>query len=165
MLILLIRHARREYREDRQDAEQILTPIGQKEAAILGQKIASRLASKSSKVSVILTSTYARAQETAAIIAPWLGLTTAHVQSLAALQTEPDGSVEASYAAVKVVAVQGQGVVVVGHGPDLASLCQRLTGTSVELKKAQAQAIDWDVASERGRLLWRMGYKPSQDDG
>src|SRR5215210_2569140 len=115
MLILLIRHAQREYREDCQETDQALTVKGEKDSAALGQKLALRLQSENLKVTALLTSSYRRAQQTAAIIAPWLGLAAGQIQPLKALQTEPDGSVEASYAAVIAAAATNQGLAVVGH--------------------------------------------------
>lgn len=157
MLIVLIRHAEREYRPDREEAKQVLTPKGIETATRLGQKLAQRLQAEERTVSRILTSTYERASQTAALIAPHLGLSLEDIEPLAALQTEPDGSVEASVG--PVLAAAAGGVAVFGHGPDLAELSRRLGGQPVELKKSQALAIEWNAKTNQGQFLWQIGHK------
>ncbi len=152
-----MRHAEREYRPDREEAQQVLTAKGQQNATQLGEKLARRLQIEGRSVSLMLTSPYARAFQTAALVAPHLGLALSRLQVLDSLAAEPDGSVEKSFA--PVLAAASGGVVVVGHGPDLAEMSRRLGGQAIELKKANALAIEWDAAASRGRYLWQISYK------
>lgn len=157
MLIILVRHAEREYRENRADSEQILTEKGRRQAARLGENIAARLEAQNQTVSIVLSSNFARASQTAQLIAPCFGLTIDKIKLLPTLQPEPDGSVAESIAPVLEAAANG--VAVVGHGPDLAELCEQLSRQAIELKKAHALAIEWDVETSNGKILWTLSHK------
>ncbi len=156
-LILLIRHAEREYRDDRQDSQQVLTAKGQLTAQKLGQKLALRLQAEGRKISLILTSPYARALQTAELVALPLGLSPSQIQSFEPLRPEPEGSVDGSLE--RVLTAAPDDVAVVGHGPDLAELSHRLCGLPIELKKAHALAIEYDTSTKTGRFLWQISHK------
>lgn len=157
MLIILVRHAEREYRRDREEALQILTAKGQQAATHLGEALAARLKTEGRTVSSLLTSPYTRAFQTASLVAPHLNLSPAQIHILDTLRPAPEGSVSASLE--PVLAAAPDGVVVAGHGPDLADLSRQLCGLPVELKKAQAVAIEWQAEANQGRLLWQVGHK------
>ncbi|HEX2912372.1 MAG TPA: histidine phosphatase family protein [Chloroflexia bacterium] len=160
MLIILLRHAERETRTDRTEARQVLTPKGVLTADRLGRKLAEKLAEENLSVTRLLSSAYVRATESAGLIVAHLGLPLAAIQVLGVLQMEPEGSVEESFEPVLEAA--SNGVVVVGHGPELAELCFRLCGQRIELKKACALALEWDVTRKEGRLLWKISHKPDE---
>lgn len=160
MLIVLLRHAEREYRPDRAEAEQVLTAKGLETAHRTGEKLAERLREEGRSIGQILTSPYARAAQTAALVAPLLGLLPEQIRTLEALRPEEEGSVDE---AQETLLAASTGVMVVGHGPDLARLSRRLCGLPVELKKAQAIAIEWNAETGRGELLWQVGHKAGHD--
>lgn len=157
MLIILVRHAEREYRPDRADRDQVLTAKGHQTATRLGRHLAHRLQADMLPFHRILSSSYVRALETARLLAPELGLTVAQVEAVPALQTDGEGALDE--AQELILAAAQAGVIAVGHGPELALLCRRLTGVPVELKKAHALAIAGEVEAGRGQILWRISHK------
>ena len=150
MLIILARHADRETLTTRPDSEQVLTEKGIQQAVQLGQALDRRLAVQGGRVSLGLTSPYQRAVQE-------MGLPAESVQTLQALAPDGEGSVHETLQAV--TETEHHGVIVVGHGPDLAALADRLCGQAVELKKAHSLGIERDAERHIGRLVWLVSYK------
>ena len=157
MFIILARHADRETLPTIPESEQVLTEKGIGQAVQLGQALFRRLGIQGVKVTLVLTSPYQRAVQTAQLMVQELGLPPESVQTLQALAPDGEGSVEA--AAQAVLEADENGIIVIGHGPDLAGLCQRLCGQAVELKKAHSLGIDRDPVRGIGRLVWLVSYK------
>ncbi|MBN9389932.1 MAG: phosphohistidine phosphatase SixA [Chloroflexi bacterium] len=157
MLIILARHADRETLTTRPDSEQVLTEKGIQQAVQLGQALDRRLAVQGGRVSLVLTSPYQRAVQTAQLMAQEMGLPAESVQTLQALAPDGEGSVHETLQAV--TETEHHGVIVVGHGPDLAALADRLCGQAVELKKAHSLGIERDAERHIGRLVWLVSYK------
>lgn len=157
MLIILARHADRETLPTRPDREQVLTEKGIQQSVQLGQALDRRLGVLGGHVSLILTSPYERAVQTAQLVAQEMGLPPESVQSLQALAPDAEGSVDAT---VQAINEAGQhGLILVGHGPDLAELANRLCGQAIELKKAHSLGIERDTERHVGRLVWLVSYK------
>jgi phosphohistidine phosphatase len=156
MLIILARHADRETRKDRADAEQVLTAKGAEQAIHLGQALARRLSVQGRAIALILTSPYQRAIQTAQLMAQGLGLPPESVKILDALAPDMEGSVEAAMQVVNEVAQDG--LVVVGHGPDLAAMARQLCGQAIELKKANSMGVEKNPETGVSRLLWLVSH-------
>lgn len=156
MLIILARHADRETRPDRSEAEQVLTDKGIVQSQHLGQALSRRLSVQGRAISLILTSPYQRAIQTGLLLAQELGLPQESVQILDALAPDIEGSVDST---LKVLlGLDRAGVMVVGHGPDLATLAQQLCGQAIELKKGTSLGVDKNTETGEGRLLWLVGH-------
>ncbi len=157
MLIILARHADREELPTVPEQEQVLTEKGIEQAVQLGQALSRRAGLHGAEISLILTSPYLRAVQTAQLMTQELGLPPESVQTLQALAPDVEGSVDAT---VQVITASNErGIIVVGHGPDLAELAKRLCGQAVELKKAHSLGIDRDPIRGIGRLVWLVSYK------
>lgn len=157
MLIILARHADRETHPSVPDSEQVLTEKGIQQAVQLGQALDRRLGVQGGHVSLILTSPYQRAVQTAQLMAQEMGLPPESVQTLQALAPDAEGSVDTTFQAITGTDLYG--VIVVGHGPDLAALADRLCGQAIELKKAHSLGIERDTERHVGRLVWLVSYK------
>ena len=156
MLIILARHADRETRRDQADAAQVLTDKGIEQAHHLGQALARRLSMQGRAISLILTSPYQRTIQTGQVLAQQLGLPPESVQILDALAPDIEGSVETAMQVV--TGLERAGVMVVGHGPDLATMAQQLCGQAIELKKAHSMGVDKNLETGESRLLWLVSH-------
>jgi phosphohistidine phosphatase len=157
MLIILARHADREEIPTIAENEQVLTEKGIEQAVQLGQALSRRVGIQGAEISLVLTSPYLRAIQTAQLMAQELGLPPESVQTLPALAPDVEGSVDLT--AQAITEVKATGIIVVGHGPDLAELAQRLCGQAVTLKKAHSLGIERDPVRGIGRLVWLVSYK------
>lgn len=157
MLIILARHADRETLPGVADKEQVLTEKGLQQAAQLGQVLYRRLAVGGGRVELILTSPYQRAVQTAQLMTQELGLPPESVQTLQALAPDVEGSVDTTLQTLSEATQNG--IILVGHGPDLAELSNRLCGQAIELKKAHSLGIERDAERHTGRLVWLVNYK------
>ena len=104
--------------------------------------------------SLILTSPYLRAVQTAEIAADELRLAKKQVRSLAAL--EPAG--DPAHVLTQLAKLEGADVACVGHSPQLEGLLARALGLDgrvpFALKKAGAACVQLSPAAGSGRLLW-----------
>lgn len=108
------------------------------------------------EVDLLMTSPFARAVETADIIAAAIGVGKKEIQQSANLA--PGASAEALFAEIK-----GQSgvesIAIVGHQPDLGGLISRIiqsSAPSIQLKKGGACCVNVTetVPSLRGDLVW-----------
>ncbi len=156
MLIILARHADRETRHEQTDAAQVLTAKGLEQAVHLGQALSRKLHMQGRAVSLVLTSPYQRTIQTAQLLAQELGLPPESVQILDALAPDMEGSVEVAMQVV--TGLDRAGVIMVGHGPDLAAMARQLCGQGIELKKAHSMGVDKNLETGESRLLWLVSH-------
>jgi phosphohistidine phosphatase len=149
MEIYLVRHgiaaARRDWQGE--DADRPLTDEGKAQI----QREAAGIARLELPVSVILSSPYARAFQTAEIIAKQLDLTKRLVQ---------DPRLEYGFGRKKLREIiadhpDAQALMLVGHEPDFSKLIRKLTGGQVKMEKgAVAGLAIQDGNGKQGELLW-----------
>jgi phosphohistidine phosphatase len=137
----LVRHARAEPKAPGEmDAARRLTPDGRATFSALARALAPRLS-----VSRVVASPYARARETAELLAAATGASAAEEPALAA------GASSGS----ELLALGrrlGAGVALVGHNPELAEAVSAAAGRSADLRPGAVAAVDVD--GDRLRLAW-----------
>lgn len=136
----LVRHGEAEPKDARGDAARALTRAGRERVAALAAALAGRLA-----VRRIATSPFARARETAVLLARATG---------APVEEEPALAAGAS-SAHELLALGrrlGAGAALVGHNPEVAEAIAAAAGRHVEVRPGTVAAIDWD--GEAFRLAW-----------
>jgi phosphohistidine phosphatase len=136
----LVRHGRAEARHPSGDAARRLLPEGRAAFTAHARALASELT-----VSRIATSPFARARETAALLAQATG---------APVEEEPGLASGASDAAavLRLGAALGPAAALVGHNPELAQAIALAAGRDVDVPPGTVAAID---ADGRGfRLVW-----------
>ena len=149
MDLYLVRHAAAVSRADWDGAEpdRPLKDSGREDMA----RVASSVARLGLRIDHILTSPYARSYETAEILAHHLNLRD-KMQSEDALA--PGFSLD-SLGEVLEGLPEREGVVLVGHEPDLSGLVEALTGGKVTFKKGALARIRLSYPSlKRGELNW-----------
>lgn len=136
---LLVRHAEAEGSAS-SDAERRLTAEGRARFEAHARALAPSL-----RLARVVTSPYARARETAEILAAATG---------AAVEEEPALASGGSTGAELVAAGRrlGDGVAIVGHNPELADAVALLGGRPVPVRPGAVAAVDFDGAGER--LAW-----------
>lgn len=106
------------------------------------------------KPEVILTSPYARALQTAQIVADGLECPLVEVKELGC-----GCSLDHLMDALKA-AGSPETVMVVGHEPDFSTMIEQTTGAEVEMKKGGVACVDlYRPVARRGILLWLMSGK------
>lgn len=149
MELYLVRHGvaanRRDWQGD--DADRPLTKEGKQEM----QRVAAGIAKLGLALDAILTSPYARASETAEIIAKELGMTD---------KLAKDDRLEYGFGRKKLRQVMGdygdaQALMLVGHEPDFSKLIGKLTGGRVVIDKGGLAHITLpDADTLKGELCW-----------
>jgi phosphohistidine phosphatase SixA len=164
LLLILVRHAEREYFVSLQDWQQPLTAKGQRNAHNLGEKLQRELLPKAKKgdtgevvspLRLIFTSPFLRCKQTAAILMDYLK-PKAGVHEVEALGLTPDeDGVEACRWVLNTIAsnLETDCLMLVGHEPELAAISYRLCGTALRLKKSEAALLE--IPSKDG--LWSVG--------
>lgn len=170
LLVVLARHAEREYYVSLQDWQQPITPKGQRAANNLGERLRSQLFPKTksgedkiSPVRLIFSSPFLRCKQTAAILMDYLE-PKAGVHPVNALSlTTDEKALEAVRWTLKTVAANLETgcLVFVGHQPELTAISRSLCGRGIELKKAEAIGLEieihngmWIVGS--ASLIWKI---------
>ena len=143
----MLRHAEAEEgAASGRDEDRGLTAAGRAQA----KAVARGIAALAPGITVILTSPYLRARQTAGPVAEALGLS--GVRNSRAL--EPEGDPEAILAELEES--KEESVLLVGHAPSLGRLLGRLvTGTpdgDIPLSKAGAACVSFEGFERRGRL-------------
>lgn len=167
MQLLLIRHAIAMEREDfassgQPDSERPLTPEGQRRmvAAVAG------LRRQVESISLLATSPYVRARQTADIVAEAYPAAR-RAETATLVPDEPLSSFEKwAVANVKGEASREMIVAAVGHEPHIGSLAAWLiTGVGdggIEFKKGGAALIEFDGVPRRGEGILRWLLTPGQ---
>lgn len=140
MEIWLLRHAAAEERSSSgRDADRTLTDDGHRRA----REVARGLAALEPGISLVLTSPFARARQTAEPAARALKLGS-RLRETAAL--EPDADPEDILSEIR--GEKAAAVLLVGHEPHLGSLLGRLVvgraGFSIPMKKASVARLSWE---------------------
>jgi phosphohistidine phosphatase len=136
----LVRHGRAEGSHAAGDAARRLTPEGRDAFAALARALAAEL-----RLVSIATSPYARAVQTAELLAAATGAPVEH---------HPDLSSGASQgrAILQLGAALGAGAALVGHNPEIAEAIALAAGREVEVPPGAVVAIEADGG--RFRLAW-----------
>jgi len=167
-LVILVRHAEREFVPKVPDDLQGLTPKGRKQSQSLGAKLLQAISEPNSlsplnplSTSIIFSSPALRCMQTSQILGNFL-----HPQ--AGVQPAKELMVTSTAVCSWSLAVIGANLgipclVLVSHKPELFELSTRLyPGRPLELKEAEAVGIEvsaagngmWQVGT--GKLLWRV---------
>ena len=129
------------------DSERPLTETGRKDMA----RVASSIAKLGLHIDAIVSSPYTRAHETADILAQHLNLR----DKLAIDKTLAPGFSPESLGKVLKRLPDLEGVVLVGHEPDLSSTIGRLTGGKVAFKKGAVAQVRFSYPSfKKAELVW-----------
>jgi len=152
MRLIVIRHARAKERDAAQwpdDRERPLTKGGRRDFA----RLAARLPSWIEPPTVVLSSGWARAWDTAAILANETGWP--HAVRETALETEGGDAAVDSILTMLRSRDQQTSVALVGHEPVLGELVGRLLGghAMVAFRKGAVALLDIDATEGRGTLL------------
>ncbi len=136
----LVRHGRAEARHPQGDAARRLLPEGRTAFAAHARAVASELG-----LVRILTSRFARAKETAALLGEATGAPVEEEDALAS-------GVSDAKALLRLGRRLGAGAALVGHNPELAEAIRLAAGRDVDAPPGSVAAID---ADEHGfRLVW-----------
>ena len=160
MEIYILRHGNAaEPHAGMKDADRALTPEGAKKL----QSVLRRARGVDVKPSIIVTSPYRRARETAQVAAQVLpgGPTLVESRSLT-----PESSPEAVWEAIRAHKSEPQ-IMIVGHEPLLSLVYAYLLGSPVQIdvKKGSLGRVDVDrfIAQPRGWLRWLIYPKLAGD--
>ncbi len=166
LLLVLVRHAEREYLNGVPDREQALSYKGQHSCHALGPKLQKQITSEVSSenpVSVIFTSPFRRCQQTAALLTAYLQ-PRAGMHPVDALAVGQDESGQAAVRwTLNLLAsnLETGCIVLVGHQPELLAISRSLGETALALKNCEAAGLEleakaglWQVGT--ARLLWRI---------
>jgi phosphohistidine phosphatase len=136
----LVRHGRAEGSHPAGDAARRLTPQGRDAFAALARALAPEL-----RLASIASSPYARALETAALLAAATG---------APVETHPELSAGATQgrALLTLGAALGGGAALVGHNPELAAAVALAAGREVEVPPGSVAAVEANGGTFR--LAW-----------
>ncbi len=138
MLLILFRHGRAVGKEEAgSDEERWLTPRGRCEVEAVARLLPV-------KPPAVYTSPLRRARETAEIIASIHGCP---------VRVEPGLAPGADLGVLKKLELR-DGVVVVGHNPDLEEMLEALTGGRVKLSAGSAAGVEVDENLAEGRLIF-----------
>jgi phosphohistidine phosphatase SixA len=165
-LIVLVRHAERDFVRSRPDWQQPLTQRGQKTAGSLGAKLYWMLnpagdSSEEHLTRIIFSSPYLRAWHTARLIGGYLH-PKAGVREAELLAPGSEGTLRWVLETVSLNLGSGP-LVFVGHKPDLAEIAAALCqNCRLELDEGEAACFElvesnngfWQIGS--GHLLWRI---------
>jgi len=136
----LVRHAKAEAKDAAEDAARRLTREGRERFAAHAKAVAPRLA-----VSRIVTSPFARARETADLLARETG---AEVVEESALASGASSGTDLLALGRRL----GAGAALVGHNPELAEAVSLVAGKGLDVKTGAVAAIDAD--DDGLRLAW-----------
>lgn len=145
MKLYFLRHGKADWPQwDRPDDERPLNNDGKREM----ERIARLLRDLKIQPSVILSSPFPRAWQTAEIAAK-------HLE--ADLREEP--ALKKGFNVTRfrplIKKAQSEDLMLVGHEPDFSALIKALTGGQIELKKGGIARVDLaDVSAARGKLVW-----------
>ncbi len=140
--LFLVRHAQAEASHPLGDTARRLTPEGR--AAFRAR--AAALAAEA-RVSRILTSPYARARETAELLAAATG---APIEAEDALGSGRSSAQEL----IRIARVRGDGTLIVGHNPEISDAVAFLAGREVPVPPGTVACLDVEDEGSWPRLAW-----------
>ena len=156
MMLYLLRHAIAEERDPQRWPDESRRPLTD-EGRVKMRKIARAMGAMDLTFDVMLTSPYARARQTADIVAT-------RFEGVPLVETDqltPDGSFEGLVDFVRDLPEMPRSVLLVGHEPHLGELACRLLsgqpGAWFPMKKGGLACLEMehlDARQPRGRLLW-----------
>lgn len=149
MKLYLLRHGIADWPDwDRPDDERPLTKEGKTEM----RQMAKFMRGLKPKPSVILSSPFPRAWQTAEIAAEFLKLK---------LREERD--LQKGFNVAKLRKILGrhtkENPMIVGHNPGFVDVIRALTGANVKLAKGGLARVDLEEEEEEGRLVWLLPPK------
>lgn len=149
MRLYLLRHGIADWPDwDRPDDERPLTEKGKREM----RQMAKFMRGLKPKPSIILSSPFPRAWQTAEIAAECLQLK---------LREERD--LQKGFNVAKLRRILGrhakENPMIVGHNPGFVNVIRALTGAKVKLAKGGLARVDFAEGEESGRLIWLLPPK------
>jgi phosphohistidine phosphatase len=146
MNVYLLRHA--EAGAAPRDEERELTEHGRAQAAA----VAAGIRWLDLGITALLCSPLPRARQTAQPVANALGLALETVDGLTTGQRPADG--------IALLAGRGDGLLLVGHEPQLSGIISTATGGRVHLRKAMLAALECSsLEATDGALAWLLAWR------
>ena len=144
MQLYFLRHGEADWPHwTKPDDERLLTDFGKKEV----RQVAKFLNRLGVKPGLVVSSPLPRALQTAEIAAEQLKT-----------KLRQDEALEPGFGITELRTVlkrhHSRVLMLVGHEPDFSSVISALTGASLKLSKAGVALVDFDLETEKGRLLW-----------
>ena len=144
MQLYFLRHGEADWPQwTKPDDERPLTDFGKKEV----RQVAKFLNRLGVKPGLVVSSPLPRALQTAEIAAEQLKT-----------KLRQDEALEPGFGITELRTVlkrhHSRVLMLVGHEPDFSSVISALTGASLKLSKAGVALVDFDLETEKGRLLW-----------
>ena len=139
--VYLMRHGQAEGMHPSGDRARALTPEGRSQVTALGQTLKGTVS-----ITRVVCSPYVRARQTADVMADVLGLSVREETVLAS-------GLSAGVEVLALARTLGQGVLLVGHNPEMADALARVSGKGTGVPPGMMAAVQWDdhgVAS----VLW-----------
>jgi phosphohistidine phosphatase len=140
MRVYLVRHAKAEKDAPGGDPARRLTPEGRQAFTALAAALRDRL-----RLARVVTSPYARARETAELLARGTGI---------GVEEDPDlasGRIEGR-AILAAARLAGDGAALVGHNPEIAEAIALAAGEERKVRPGTIAAVD--LGDDRPRLAW-----------
>ena len=159
--LLVTRHAQAGWQDsDATDHARNLTPLGREQASALGALIRER----GSSPQIIICSTAARAQQTAALVATALG----HNEPFRMHQALYSGGLSAYREAAEALPDEVAVVMVIAHNPAVSAVATRLSRRTFSLDEAtsiivQCDADSWEEAFDAEWQFVAALRAPSED--
>jgi phosphohistidine phosphatase len=144
MQLYFLRHGEADWPHwTKPDDERPLTDFGKKEV----RQVAKFLDRLGVKPGLVVSSPLPRALQTAEIAAEQLKTKLRQDEAL-----EPGFGITGLRTVLK--RHHSRVLMLVGHEPDFSSVISALTGAALKLSKAGVALVDFDLETEKGRLLW-----------
>lgn len=162
--LLLLRHGKSSW--DDTSLEDFDRPLN--ERGVADAKLSGKYARKQKlKPDLVLSSPATRAKQTAELFAATAGLK----NSLAYDERIYEASARRLLQVISEFDEDYETVLLIGHNPGFADICERLTGTAKKVPTASLTCIDLDIdkwaapKGGKGKLKWRMTPKKLKKDG
>jgi phosphohistidine phosphatase len=138
--VFLVRHAKAEPRHDGDDPDRRLTPEGRARFERHVKALERKL-----RITRVLTSPYARARETAEILAAATGAPLEEDERLAS-------GASSGKELIALAREAASGTALVGHNPEVAEAIARAAGKELQVKTGAVAALDVD--GKNVELVW-----------
>ena len=142
LTLFLVRHAQAEANHPLGDVARRLTPEGREAFRARAETLAGE-----ARVVRILTSPYARARETAALLAAATGAPVEADDALGSGRSE-------AQELIRIARIRGDGTVVVGHNPEIADAVAFLAGRAVPVPPGTVACLEVEDEATWPRIAW-----------
>jgi phosphohistidine phosphatase len=140
--LYLVRHAKAEANHPLGDASRRLTPEGRDAFRAHAAALAPEL-----RIRRVLSSPYARARETADLLAAACGAPVEVEEALASGRSEPQEL-------VRLARVRGDGTALVGHNPEMSGAVAFLAGREAPVPPGTIACLEVEEDGDWPRLAW-----------